>query len=106
MDFGKTIRDIGKLGLNLYDFALYTGDGIQTHRFQPCANCSNSYSIAKVFVMTAVGMLCDDGLLKVTDRLYPVFKEQFPEKMDRGWRFAAVEDAMTHRLGFKNSFWI
>ena len=69
MNFEEIICSIARLGLNLYDFAMYSDGRIQTHRFQPCNNCNNSYSVAKAFVVTAVGLLWDDGKLNVTDSL-------------------------------------
>ena len=64
--FERIVADLGALGVNLYDFSLYAPDGtIRTHRFQPCNRCNDSYSVAKAFTMTAVGLLWDDGLLDV-----------------------------------------
>ena len=88
--------------LNMYDLALYTPEGVRTHRFQPCNRCNNCYSVAKVFIMTAVGLLWDDGLLEMSDPLSKHF--DLPEGADPGWRLATVEHAMTHRLGFSEGF--
>ena len=102
--FESMIEGIKRLNLNLYDLALYTNDGIRVHRFQPCNNCNNSYSVAKAFVMTAVGLLWDDGLLNVTDPIFPLFAGVCPPDTDPGWRLATVEHALTHRLGFDKGF--
>ena len=104
MNFEEIICSIARLGLNLYDFAMYSDGRIQTHRFQPCNNCNNSYSVAKAFVVTAVGLLWDDGKLNVTDSLYNIFHDSLPENADPGWRLATIEHALTHRLGFNEGF--
>ena len=94
MDFERIIRDLSRSGINLYDFALWTEEnGVQSHRFQPCNRCNNSYSVAKAFTMTAIGLLCDDGKLAVTDSLGRIFD-------DPDWNNVTIEHALTHRIGY------
>ena len=102
MDFQQIIRDIQALNLDLYDFALYTPDGIFTHRFQPCSNCHNSYSVAKVFVMTALGMLYDEGRLRPED---PISRHlPIPESADPRFHSVLIHHALTHQIGFDEGF--
>lgn len=94
MNFQNIIDKLKSSGANLYDFALYTkADGIQSYRFQPCNRCNNSYSVAKAFTMTAIGLLWEDGLLKVDDSLGKIFNA--PE-----WNNITIEHALTHRIGY------
>jgi len=102
MDFESLVRDISALNLNLYDMALYTPSGICAHRFQPCSNCLNSYSVAKLFVVTALGMLWDEGKIRMTDPLSMYFN--IPENASPAWTRATIEHAVTHRLGFDEGF--
>ena len=102
VDWDRLIDDIAKMKLNMYDLALYTPEGVRVHRFQPCNRCNNCYSVAKLFVMTAVGMLWDDGLLEMTDPLEKHFR--FPARIHPGWHLATVEHAMRHTLGFSQGF--
>lgn len=102
MDFEMIVKDISELNLNLYDLSIYTCDGIRTHRFQPCNNCNNSYSVAKVFVMTALGMLWDEKKIRMTDPLSMYF--DIPSSAGLGWKLATIEHAVTHRLGFDEGF--
>lgn len=104
MDFDKVVRDINGLGLNLYDFALCTDEGIFAHKFQPCNACNDSYSVAKAFIMTAIGLLEDDGLLRVEDKIYPYFEQDFPLDADEKWREVTIENALTHTIGFDKGF--
>ena len=102
MNFEAVIREIESLGLNLYDFALYTPQGTHFHRFQPCSNCLNSYSIAKAFVVTALGMLYDEDRLAPED---PIGKYlPIPQGADPRWHEATLEHAITHTLGFDEGF--
>ena len=102
MNFETLVSEIASLGLNLYDFALYTPDGIWTHRFQSCNNCADSYSVAKLFVVTALGMLWDEGKIRMGDPLSLYF--DIPATADAGWQQATIEHAVTHRLGFGEGF--
>ena len=104
MNFESVIRAVEAMNLNLYDIALYTEKGIQTHRFWPSNRCNDSYSVAKAFVVTAIGLLWEEGKLNVTNSLYEFFREDFPREADPGWRLTTVEHAMTHRLGFDKGF--
>lgn len=104
MTFEQIIDQLDRLGLNLYDFALYTDHGIREHRFGFSDNCHNSYSVAKAFLMTAVGMLADEGRLQASDPVYPYFAEDFPPDFDPLWKNVRIEDALMHRVGFAHGF--
>ena len=94
MNFESIVSGLSDFGANLYDFAMWTKEtGVQSHRFQPCNRCNNSYSVAKTFTMTAIGLLWDDGKLDVTDSLGRIFSE--PE-----WNGVTIEHALTHRIGY------
>lgn len=102
MNFGRLVKEIAALHLNLYDFALYRPSGILTYRFQPCGNCLNGYSVAKLFVVTALGMLWDEGKIRMDDLLGMYF--DIPQGASPRWLRATVEHAVTHRLGFDEGF--
>lgn len=104
MAFSTICRDIEKLGINLYDLALYRDGQIETHRFQPCNNCNNCYSVAKAFMITAVGMLCDDGLLDVKNPLHFYMGDLMPKDVDPAWQLVTVEDVLKHQIGFDEGF--
>ena len=61
MNFERIIGDVAAMNLNLYDLALYSDGRIQSHCFCPCNRCNNSYSVAKAFTMTAVGLLWEQN---------------------------------------------
>lgn len=102
MDFDQIVRDMEALRLNLYDFALYTPSGIRMHRFQPCSNCLNSYSVAKLFVVTALGMLFDEGKIRMDDPIHRYF--EIPKSASPRWQRVTIEHAVTHRIGFSEGF--
>ena len=100
MDFQKIISDIRALDLNLYDFALIYDGKTYYQKFGYCNNCNDSYSIAKAFTMTAIGLLWDEGKLKMSDTFVSIFPEYVTADMDPSWKLVTLEHAMLHRAGF------
>ena len=91
-------------GLNIYSIAVTDKDGVHTAQLQPANRCNNSYSVAKAFTMTAIGMLYDRKKLSVDDRVFDIMREQFPDKYDKTWESVTVDDVLRHRAGFDNGF--
>ncbi len=80
-------------------------DGVsRTKQVRPASRSQNTYSVAKLFAVTAVMMLQDRGVLDVDDPVFPIFEEKFPENFDPKWRDVKISDAMTHRVGFGRGF--
>jgi len=105
MDFKKITDDLSQLGLNMIDFALYEhGEKIKALRFKPASNCSNSYSIAKAFVMTAIGMLWDEGRVDISSTIYSLLKSEIPADADPAWKLVTLDNIMTHRVGYAEGF--
>ena len=101
----EQLRDLaGTLGFRLYHIAELDHGVLRTAEGEPANACQNSYSVAKAFTMTAIGMLCDRGLLRVEDRVYPLFEREFPADHDPNWEKVTVEHALTHRVGFREGF--
>lgn len=62
--------------------------------------CQDSYSVAKTFTMTAIGILYDRKMLNLSDKVCDILKDELPEeRMDSRWYDATVEMALTHSLG-------
>jgi len=104
MSFETLIPAAEALGINLYRMAFYQDGRIQDHCFQPVSNCSDSYSVAKLFCVTAVGMLQDEGKLDVKKPLKEYMGDLIPADADPKWQYATVENALMHRLGFGKGF--
>lgn len=99
MDFEKIIADIEKIHFNIYDFALAYEGKIHYHQFGLVNNCNDSYSVAKAFTMTAIGLLWDEDKLQMNDPFSKYFPEYFTDKIDQSWRLVTLEHAMKHRTG-------
>ena len=97
-DYGSIIREHG-----LNTFFVAEGDGAHNIRKQiviPANPCCNCYSVAKVFTVTAIGMLYDRGLLIPATRMADVLAAYLPADMDPRWEKVTLHDLMLHKVGF------
>ncbi len=66
----------------------------------PANPTCNSYSVAKAFTVTAIGILYDKGLLKPNDFLCGFLKEYIPSDIDPKWLNVTIHDVLLHKVGF------
>lgn len=78
--------------------------GAFVHELLPASACLNSYSIAKVFTVTAAGLLYDRGLMSVEEKVAEIFRREFPEAHDPKWERMTVDHVLSHRAGFPSGF--
>ena len=83
----------------------YQDGAIEVAECQRVGRCQNVYSGAKLFTAVAVGLLVDEGRLRIEDKICDILREELPEAgMDSRWEKATVEDALRHRLGLPGGF--
>lgn len=104
MTFDEMIPEIEEMNLNLYGLAYYRDGQIREHRFQPAGNCHDCYSIAKSFIVTAIGLLHDDGLLDIKKPISFYMASLMPKDVDPAWQIITVEHVIKHRAGFGEGF--
>ncbi|MBE6813577.1 MAG: beta-lactamase family protein [Ruminococcaceae bacterium] len=82
------------------------GDGeIETLDYSGGNPCQNTYSVAKLFTATAIGMLWDAGKLQLDEKVCDILSDFVPETgMDVRWHETTVEDVLTHRAGLPGGF--
>lgn len=87
-------------------FAEIVGDGEpETVDLTAANRCQNVYSVAKLFGVTAVGILRDRGLLRLEDRVCEILSDELPERgMDERWQLCTVEMALAHQAGLPGGF--
>ena len=69
-----------------------------------CNPCQNCYSVAKAFVVTAVGLLWDRKQLDVSDKVADLLADLLPAGTDPRWRGASVDDVLLHKCGLPGGF--
>lgn len=98
------VKKIEQKQFRIYSLAIMDSEGIQESRIHPADLATNSYSVAKAFTMTAIGMLWDQGRIRVEDSVYEILQDEFPEGFDLGWKEVTVEHLLTHKVGFGRGF--
>ena len=89
---------------NLYDFVLYK-DGQSFRYVHQSANmCNDSYSVSKVFTMTAVGMLVDEGKISLDDRITDILADEISASPAPGWEKVTVAHALCHKMGVRGMY--
>ncbi len=93
-------------GMNVFDFAIDDGEKVERIKLKEANPCNNSYSVAKAFTMTAVGMLVDEGKLSVNDKITDILKEEFEatDGREEKWRQVTVDNMLSHKMGLSAGF--
>ncbi|MBR5515061.1 MAG: beta-lactamase family protein [Clostridia bacterium] len=97
-DFCKQAQD---WGYHIFRVSEIIGEeDPQTLEINPAGACLNCYSVAKVFTVTAIGMLYDKGLLSVDEKIIDIFPEYVSEKTDPRFEKMTVDNVLCHACGF------
>ena len=90
----------------VFRFAEIVGDGEpETVDLTATNRSQNIYSVAKLFGVTAIGILRDRGLVRLEDKVCDILAEDLPATgMDPRWKTVTVEMALAHRAGLPGGF--
>ena len=100
----KELDNIAKRDeINTYRVSVSTEAGIETLERMPSNPCQNCYSVTKVYCVTAIGMLYDEGKIKMEDTIGDIFKEEIAAYGidENKWADITVHDVLKHKAGFK-----
>ncbi len=101
-DFSEFIQ---KSNINVYRIAVMTDNGkAQVKTLQACNPCQNSYSVSKFFTLTAIGLLWDEGLIGMDEKLSDIFGDLCPPDMPVEWNDRTVEMAILHHCGLSSGY--
>ena len=89
-------------GSKAWSVAVSTTDGIKVASIRN-TNPQNTYSVSKVFCVTAIGMLYDEGRIKTNETIGEIFKDEIKAYgIDANrWKNITVHDVLKHQVGFK-----
>lgn len=77
----------------------------ETLEYSPGNPCQNTYSVAKLFTATAIGILWDRKELRLDEKICDIFAQELPaEGMDERWYETTVEMVLTHSAGLPGGF--
>ena len=63
------IKYVEETHFNLLHYTEITNGVVETIHFGKSNPCQDSYSVAKAFVVTAIGMLVDEGMLSTDEKV-------------------------------------
>lgn len=101
-DFKKEI--LSHEDANVFFIAEYGEEGIQSEALCTTNPCQNVYSIAKAFVVTAIGLLVDRGKLSTNELLTDVLADELPATYHDVWKQTSVEMLLLHKVGLAKNF--
>ena len=105
-DFLSTFQKeiLAREGANVFFIAEYGEDGIQTQSLCTTNPCQNIYSIAKAFVVTAIGLLVDRSLLSTDEIVTDLLADELPATYHPIWNKTDVEMLLLHKVGLEKGF--
>ena len=105
----KFIRDFeeqakGRAGANVFFVAEYHGGQINTAALAKTNPCQDVYSIAKTYIVSAVGLLVDRGLLSLEDTVTEVLSDELPPSTREVWSKTTADMLLLHKVGLPQNF--
>lgn len=104
MFIDEIIEGFKKRNIRLYSITEIKGGKADVRYITPSSACHNSYSIAKAFTVTALGMLFDEGKLSPDEKVFDILRDSFPEDHDKKWEKVTLHDVMLHKMGLEKGF--
>lgn len=89
---------------NVFFISEYENGKINTKALSDTNPCQNIYSVAKVYMVTAVGFLYDKGLLSLDEKLTDILRDELPEKYNEIWDSITLDMLLTHRVPLREGF--
>ena len=89
--------------LPVISISVSTTDSMQSTTVKAGNPCQNCYSVTKVYCVTAIGMLYDEGKIKTTDTIGDIFADEIAAYGidSEKWANITIHDVMRHEAGFK-----
>lgn len=99
----KILEQAGK-EKGLYKITVIENGISVTKNITPANKTNNCYSVSKVFTVTALGMLYDDGLLSPDEKPVEIFNDRLPAGINPKWEQITLDHLIRHRWGIGKGF--
>lgn len=88
--------------INMFDLYVSDGESTESVVFKKTNPCQDSYSITKLYCVTAMGMLFDEGLVTPSTTVASVFSDELRAYgiNDGRWDKVTVDDLFRHTAGY------
>ena len=101
-DFKKEIESREKA--NVFFIAEYHNGKIEKKELAHTNPCQDTYSVSKAFVVTAIGLLVDRGLLTTDEILTDILADELPATYNEVWTKTTVDMLLLHKVGLSGGF--
>ena len=100
----KMKREISRTGGGAFFLAEWKDGRIETETLVKTNPCQNIYSVATAYVVTAVGLLYDRGLLNTDETVTDILAGEIPSDTNPVWYSTTVDMLLRHRVGLPVGF--
>ncbi len=100
----RAVEEAKKRGGTVYGISQIHNGIAENVTITPANPCQDTYSVAKAFTVTAIGMLWDDGVLDTDERIVDIFRDELCDGMDPKWQEMTVHHVLKHRCGFPGGY--
>ena len=88
----------------MFAIAEYREGSLETAQLVKTNPCQDVYSVAKLYVVTAIGMLVDRGLLSTEETVTEILARDCPRDYQKVWDSVTVEMLLLHRVPLPKNF--
>ena len=96
--------EIKRQNANVFSVAEYHEGKVASLQLSNTNPCQDIYSVAKVYVVTAVGMLVDRGILSTDEIVTDILAEECPAGYAPIWDRTTVDMLLLHKVGLPRNF--
>ena len=89
---------------NVFFIGEYKDGVIETRQLQRTNPCQDTYSVSKSYVVTAIGLLVDRGLLRTDEILTDILADELPATYNEVWAKTTVHMLLLHKVGLKGGY--
>lgn len=105
MLYTDRILDFAREQVNkIHHITVVENDKSTTLCVTPSNKTEDCYSVSKLFTVTAIGMLFDEGKLRTDERIADIFPKRQSGESAQKWQDLTVHHVLLHRWGINRGF--
>lgn len=89
---------------NVFFISEYENGKITTRKLANTSPCQNIYSVAKVYMVTAIGFLHDADLISLDEKITDILRDELPGSYNKIWDEITLDMLLTHRVPLREGF--
>ena len=89
---------------DMYSVSVWENGQVSSLQVMPANKTNNIYSVSKLFTVTALGFLYDEGKFLPSEKIVDIFADELIPDMDPKWKDVTADMVMRHRYGIAQGF--